>query len=1458
METVCRPLTEAAGPQETRLLAAIHDNLRPLLTRYEVRIEAETLSEVQRVFDKCSYADRTTTAVAMIVALCVVGAAAYLAKYLLQPFNEFLEAARDVAGGNRKRRLPTGRNDEFSAISRAFNEMLDALNATTVSRDELDKLVRQRTAELDRFFSLAGDAMSIGDFHGRLLRVNPAFSKVFGYTESELLSIPARDHVHPDDLPTLESALGRLAAGVVKTAEFEIRGRARDGSWRVLSWKAVAAPELGLIYGTARDVTDLRRTTQELLEARETLEIKVRKRTAALAESDRRHSTLLSNLPGMAYRACHDRRRTMIFASDGCRDVLGIEPVALVQAEASYEQLIHPEDRQRVWDEIQSGVAKSGTFKLEYRVIHSGGGVRWVWEQGRLDVGSNRTGDALEGFIADITDRKEAEAALIRQEQRLSSFFKALPSGVGIVRDGMLLEGNERLCEMTGYGLDELLSVSTRILFASTEDYEFVGRELYGKMRQNGGGSVETRWRRKDGKAFDVLISSSILDAAGAMTFTFAATDISDRKQREREVERMNRLYAALSQVNQAVVRARSREEVFDKVCRAALSYGGLRSAWVGWRDPGTQAVKPIACFGELAEKVSEMRIFAHDRIESSGPTGIAIREGRTVVHNALTTDPAMSYWKTQAEESGVGSAASFPIRVGGIVRGALVLYAGEANFFQEREVLLLEEAASDVSFALNVLESEAQRCEAEEASRQRQARLDSLFRALPSGVGVAHNRVLTEVNSRLCALSGYTPEELMGKSTEILYASAAEFEKAGRELYGVRRDNPVGSAESRWKRKNGENYDVLICSSALDPADPMAITFTVADITEINLAKAEIRTLSQAIEQSPVSIIITDLQGRIEYVNDRFTEVTGYRADEVRGMNPRILKSGKTPPEDFAALWRTLKAGGQWRGQFQNKKKNGELFWELASISPIRDSRGVLTHFLAVKEDITDRRNALERIRYQAALLDQTRDAVVVFGADHRIKYANASAGRMYGTSSESLLGEAAEPLLFPQQPGMFASVCRTTREKGEWSGELKPPGAPVRTFQSNWTAVEIAGEAGDYLVVNTDVTEKRRLEEQFLRAQRMESIGTIAGGVAHDLNNILAPILIAVNLLSPLMRSREDESLVKMLRDGVQRGAGLVRQLLLFGRGLEGQRSEFQPRVLLKEMAKVITETFPKSITLELQIASDLWNIEADITQFHQILLNLCVNARDAMPHGGTLTLSAESVLLDEDYAHKNPEAKAGPHIVVRVADTGMGIAPEIFEKIFDPFFTTKSPGKGTGLGLSTVLGIVKNHGGFIQVSSSLGQGTKFNVYLPAVGKSREPVDAHAVAAPPQGHGELILLVDDEESIRGTLERVLERNGYSVVTAGNGAEALVLCSQRKRDLKAVVTDMAMPTMDGASLIRVLHGYVPGVPVIAMSGMADLESIASKTAPNFAGFIHKPFTAEALLTTLNTVVTRG
>ena len=618
-----------------------------------------------------------------------------------------------------------------------------------------------------------------------------------------------------------------------------------------------------------------------------------------------------------------------------------------------------------------------------------------------------------------------------------------------------------------------------------------------------------------------------------------------------------------------------------------------------------------------------------------------------------------------------------------------------------------------------------------------------------------------------------------------------------------------------------------------------------------------QLRVLSLAVQQAPVSIVLTDTMGNIRYVNPQFTAVTGYKAAEVLGHNASLLKSGYTPASEYARLWSAITGGRLWHGQFCNRRKDGSLFWESVSISPIRDDEGRIVNFLAVKEDITERRRSYETIVEQAALLDRANDAIYVRGIDHTISYWNQGAERLYGWTAGEVIGLKTTDL-FSRDLANLQTVQTALLEEGSWSGErqhLTKAGVTVVTFCRLTLMRDAEGRPKSVFAINTDITEKKQLEVQFLRAQRLESLGALASGIAHDLNNVLAPIIMGAPLLRECATDGSSAKLLETMEESAKRGAGIVKQVLTFARGVVSERVAIQPRHFIRDMSKIATETFPKSIRIQPQAATDLWPIIGDPTQLHQTLMNLCVNARDAMPEGGILTISGENVIAPEHGARLVVGLRPGPYVRLCVCDTGTGIAPEVLDRIFEPFFTTKEPGHGTGLGLSTVMGIVKNHGGVVEVKSELGKGTRFEVYLPATPDVSVDGPLPVSRNLPKANGELVLVADDEQGVRDVTRRVLEAHGHRVLLAVDGVDAVALYMRHRTEIRAVVTDMMMPGVDGASLVCILRRVDPLVPVIGMSGIGDPAQLAELESLALPVLLQKPFPPEKLLEALHETI---
>jgi two-component system, cell cycle sensor histidine kinase and response regulator CckA len=509
---------------------------------------------------------------------------------------------------------------------------------------------------------------------------------------------------------------------------------------------------------------------------------------------------------------------------------------------------------------------------------------------------------------------------------------------------------------------------------------------------------------------------------------------------------------------------------------------------------------------------------------------------------------------------------------------------------------------------------------------------------------------------------------------------------------------------------------------------------------------------------------------------------------------------------------------------------------------------QGLAVYFRDVTEQHNDRIELEERgaqLAEQAALLDEAQDAIVVRDLEGRVRFWNRSAERIYGWTAAEAIGRPVQELL-RIDPQWYADAVVTLLERGSWVDEVTQTAKDGRslTVEARWTLLrDGTGRPASVLGIDTDVTERKRIEQQFLRSQRMESIGKLAGGIAHDLNNALVPISTSIEML----RSRETDPLklhlLEIMATSARRGGDMVDQVLSFARGVDGQREPIAVAEVLEEVRRITAETFPKTITVAAEVAPDLWPVVGDPTQLQQVLVNLCVNARDAMPDGGRLTLRAWNT------SHDGAEASAedDPHVAIRVADTGVGIAPELHERIFEPFFSTKPSGEGTGLGLSTSVVIVESHGGRIGVRSEPGSGTDFEVRLPAVpattGASR---DEEPELRP--GAGQLVLFVDDEGAIRDVSRTMLESFGYRVLLAADGQEAARTFAAHERDIAIVVTDLTMPVLDGYALIRTVRERSFAVPIVATSGLNTADASARALDAGADRFLAKPYDTRTLL----------
>lgn len=853
-------------------------------------------------------------------------------------------------------------------------------------------------------------------------------------------------------------------------------------------------------------------------------------------------------------------------------------------------------------------------------------------------------------------------------------------------------------------------------------------------------------WVLNVGKGlFFVLVSGLVLyRLALAMERRIRSAD-EERMRSAREtasaLERVNRLYATLARANEVALTAVDSEELCQEIGRALVDHAGMRLVWIGRVDEATKRVHAERAMGPAAGYVEGMIVSVDPECpESRGAVGQAILTQTPSVFIDIDSDPRMAPWRERARTHGIRSGAAVPLRFNGNERGALAIYSGELAFFTPDVVGLVEKLAVDLAKGLEMLEVRRRFARQVFALRESEQRWQ--FALEGAGDGVWDRNIATgEIifSPRLAEILGYRPDELRGHldawTADLHPADAARVQAIFAACFAPRGDDTC-RVEYRLRCKDGSFRWVLDRGRVVERdtfGKAVRMIGTVSDLSEFRRTNERLALLETALQATPAGVVITDQTGKVEWVNDGFNRLTGYTTAEVVGENLRLLKSGQQPPEFYQKLWRTILGGQVWNGNLVNRRKDGTDYHEHMIIAPVSHGAEGITHFVAIKQDIT----------------------------------------------------------------------------------------------------------------------EQLQMEQQFLRAQRMEGIGLLAGGIAHDLNNVLAPILLSVELLRLRCQDPGEKRTLEVIEAAARRGTGVVRQVLTFARGVEGDHAPLRPRDLIRELVLMLEETFPRDIEIRRDVADDTPMVSGDATQLHQVLLNLALNARDAMPNGGMLVFAARGEEVRTKAASFVGDITPGQYVVLSVRDTGEGITREVRERIFDPFFTTKPRGKGTGLGLPTVLGIVRSHGGFIQVDSQPGHGSEFRVYLPAT--SSESRDSSPPIAPVvvAGNGRTVLVCDDEPPVREIAGVVLRQAGFQVVTAANGQEALEVFTARSTEIDAVLMDIMMPLMTGDRAAAEMLRANPKLPLVLMSGLMDqeavhaaLQNVGAKRPP----LLRKPFTAQDLL----------
>ncbi|MFA6467548.1 MAG: PAS domain S-box protein [Bacteroidota bacterium] len=721
--------------------------------------------------------------------------------------------------------------------------------------------------------------------------------------------------------------------------------------------------------------------------------------------------------------------------------------------------------------------------------------------------------------------------------------------------------------------------------------------------------------------------------------------------------------------------------------------------------------------------------------------------------------------------------------------------------------------------------------------------------------------------NNAAESILGYTAEEVCGKHlSQIIPDPIRRIHESFVEQFGNESNDSRRMGNSiyvRAQHASGKDLSLEITISRYMHNGKKHYAGIIRDYTERSRVESELHRLSVAVEQSSASIIITDPEGTIEYVNKGFTETTGYTLEEARGQNPRILKSGLTPSETFVDLWKTLKAGKRWSGTFINKKKSGEHYWQQATLSPIFNKAGHLINFVGVIEDVSHRKMKEEILRaneqrYRTFFEDDVSGAYIA-KPDGQIIVCNKAFKQIFELDSCSSAEEKISLQSFYENKGQwFATLDRLQREHrlDNFRERLRTQsGNNIHVVENLVGTVDEHGELREINGYLLNETQLKLVENQLLQSQKMESVGTLAAGVAHDFNNVLAIILSASEVLRMELENEPNYlKFVDVITQSAKRGSAIAKEILLFSRRDSIQSVPISVKKAINQILNFLEHSLPKTITLELSIdESRDFEILGDYALIEQMYLNLSINAHHAMPNGGKLLLGAQ--LADKHVLYQKFAVVTEKEFVeLTVSDTGTGIEETMLDRIFDPFFTTKKSEKGTGLGLSIVHGIVTGLNGFINVESAIGKGTTFKIYLPisdTVHEETKDIERFT----PSMHHESILLVDDEQEILDIMSEALSLYGYKIKTVQSVDAAIDVLQQSSANIDVVITDLAMPGRTGDELIQEMKISYPDKKILVLSGYDD--PVISTKIMNLGAytFLHKPIEIGLLLKSLETIL---
>jgi PAS domain S-box-containing protein len=1045
-------------------------------------------------------------------------------------------------------------------------------------------------------------------------------------------------------------------------------------------------------------------------------------------------------------------------------------------------------------------------------------------------------------------------------EERWRIFVATAFEGLIVTIDGVVVEANERFLQMSGYQLPALRGRRFE-QFVVPDDRTTVvaairsGREL----------AYEVRFVHASGNLMDLEVRSTNSLWDGQKARIAAVRDVTERKRGERELRRLNGLYKMLSRVNDAAARTQTREQLFHELSHSAVGCGGFGIAWVGWLDAATGQARPMV----VALGAEEDREKAEAALEACrGEIGSIISAGEAFACNGVLAEARLQPWHELALSRGFSSIGVFPIRISGAVVGALVVHGREKDFFHGSETELLREVSASASFALHRFELEAEKKRMDDALRESEYWLRQSQRVARMGSCVVdlQTRLMT-VSPMLREIVGLGPTDGVDPGSWGGIVHPEDWPRVRDYALAMIAQTPSsqpGAIEYRIIRRNDRQerwaqgrIEVVVDESG----QSIRLQGVVLDITERKRAEEDLRSsrkrLMEIIESTPAGYFHVTADKRYQHVNVAWLQMHGFSClEEVVGQAFSVTQTETDLKASEAIADRVLAGEAISSCEMSRRLKNGLTAYHSFSARPVFQV-GEVIGFEGFLIDTTQLRRThellLQRERHYRSLIENSSDVITMLTADGVITYESPSVKRLFGYDADALVGHNILEYVHEADQADLGKAIRHLTPDSTGQAVFR-----LRHKDGSWRTLEMVGQRqsaethGEPAIVANmrDITERVQLEHQLRQAQKMEAIGQLVGGVAHDFNNILTAVLLHLGLLQgePGLEEQTKSSLRELER-ATLRATSLTRQLLVFSRKQAAHVQVLDLDQSLQNLLKMLQRVLGETVELLVhQTAGGAW-VKADPGMMEQVVMNLCINARDAMPQGGRLEIGTSAVEFSADGDGTRAQVRPGRFVCLAVTDTGCGMSQEVVERIFEPFFTTKDPGKGTGLGLAMVYGIVKQHEGWIDVASTVGQGSRFRIYLPAWSGPRE-ADSGLVPPRecPQG-SETILLVEDDPSVRRSVALQLRRLGYAVLEAANGAEAIDLWKAHRSQIALLLSDMVMPGgIGGAELATLLRREKPALKVIISSGYSSHNaSLPGQAGGDGFRQLGKPYEAASL-----------